>query len=117
MSDRIYSPDRWEIVQINNNGKIFYKILGDWSGSYLEGRSWRMSSPVVGVEEVDDNIVIFKNYSGSTYNCYKRMKSLGVMTSDIFANLEKQAEEAENTTVSLISIENLVKGLEENPLD
>ncbi|WP_198160106.1 hypothetical protein [Photobacterium sp. J15] len=34
---RVYTPDGWTIFHINNNGAHTYKVLGTWSGGYLNG--------------------------------------------------------------------------------
>lgn len=81
---REYNPDKWEILKINNNGKVVHKILGNWSGGYLDGDSYRVSSGITGLTEEGDYI-LFENHSGSTYKCHKNMKSLGLMTSGVTA--------------------------------
>lgn len=64
------TPDRWVILKLNNEGKAFYKVLAGWSGSYLEGQSWRINSGITKVES-KDNYYLFHGYSGSIYKCYK----------------------------------------------
>ena len=111
---RTYRPDRWEIIKFVNEGETYYKIIGDWSGSYLEGRSWRLSSGVSGVREEGDHY-LFDNYSGSVYECSKRMKSLGVMSSGIYKKIEEEiADLPKGVTCELISVEQLKQELEES---
>lgn len=44
-----YTPNKWEIVRLQDGDKEpVFKVLGGWSGGYLDGDSWRMSS---GLEE------------------------------------------------------------------
>ena len=40
------TPDSWVIVEVNHEGERFQKILSGWSGSYLYGDSWRISSQI-----------------------------------------------------------------------
>ena len=67
---RVYSPDGWSIFHINSNGDHTYKIFGSWSGGYLDGDSWRLSS---GTDDLsfgfDDEkkLIVAPQASGSTY--------------------------------------------------
>ena len=47
-----YTPDSWVIVKIQSEkyGTI-YKVLAGWSGSYLYGASWKLSSGIVTFED------------------------------------------------------------------
>jgi len=40
------TPDSWVIIEVNHEGEQFQKILSGWSGGYLDGDAWRMSSPI-----------------------------------------------------------------------
>ncbi len=40
------TPDAWVIVEVNHEGEQFQKIIAGWSGGYLNGNSWRLSSPI-----------------------------------------------------------------------
>ena len=63
-------PDRWVILQIVYNGETYYKVLGGWSGSYLNGQSWRLNSGIKKVENCDDHFLIHSD-TGSVYKCNK----------------------------------------------
>ena len=64
----IYWPDRFVILKIEAPEETLYKVMGFWSGSYLEGDSWRINS---GIEsyKIEDGRVRFFGYSGSCYDC------------------------------------------------
>lgn len=111
-SERIHNPDRWEIVKVVTSKYTYFSILGDWSGSYLEGRRWRLSSGISSVKEEGD-YYIFENVSGSKYKCAKPMKSLGVMSSGIFRQMQEEVQEEEGASAELVSVEQLQKELEE----
>lgn len=64
-----YKPDKWVIVKVITN-EVIYKVFGCWSGSYLEGNSWRMNSGIVSIKDTGDTYE-FVGYSGSTYICRK----------------------------------------------
>ena len=65
---RVYSPDRWVIVKLDHKENSTYKVLGGWSGGYLDGDSWRLNSGIESYEQQGKKIV-FKGYSGSEYHC------------------------------------------------
>jgi len=109
MSNRTYRPDKWELIKVVKDDQVIYKVLGEWSGSYLTGYSWRISSGVVGLMKTKGNY-IFQNHSGSIYKCGIQAKYLGLTTSSIFEKIKEQAEE-ENFTVELISVEQLKEEL------
>ena len=84
MSEQNIRPDCWVIVKIHHpeDGAV-YKIASGWSGSYLWGSSWRLSSGVTKITEEDEKFII-ENWSGSVYDCFKHacntnMESLGVI--------------------------------------
>lgn len=73
-----YNPDNWVIIEIaNGNDPIFYKVLGGWSGGYLNGDSWRMNSGITNVTE-DYQYYYFHSESGSIYKCYKQGNQLSM---------------------------------------
>jgi hypothetical protein len=71
MSNNTYRPDKWLLIKINGTDP-HYRVFGSWSGGYLDGDSWRMNSGITRVEE-DDEYFYFHGYSGSVYECHKKM--------------------------------------------
>jgi hypothetical protein len=65
-----YTPDRWVILKLTKNNETNFKVLAGWSGSYLEGQSWKINSGITKVE-VEDDSYLFHGYSGSVYKCGK----------------------------------------------
>ena len=50
-----YTPDNWVVIKMMPPEKdTMYKVLGGWSGGYLDGDSWRMNSGVTSVEDDGD---------------------------------------------------------------
>lgn len=64
------TPDRWVVLKLNNNGTILHKVLAGWSGSYLDGQSWKINSGIAKVES-DEDYYLFRGFSGSVYKCHK----------------------------------------------
>lgn len=93
-----YNPDKWVIIKLKEQDE--FKVLGSWSGSYLYGSSWRLSSGIVGIEE-DGDFYVVKNYSGSTYRCHKKMSGMNIAASSIFSSIEDKAE--------IIAIEKIIE--------
>ena len=109
MSD--YTPDNWVVLkftqqgQIGNTGygrkeKVFYKVLGGWSGGYLSGDSWRLNSGIVDVEETTDSFIFIGN-SGSRYICDKTQECIRMNTAGIW----KEMQEVSGDTLWYVDIE------------
>ena len=85
-----YTPDSWVIVRIKSEkyGTI-YKVLAGWSGSYLYGASWKLSSGIVTFEDKGEHYESLQD-SGSTYILYKSSERMsGIMVSP-FASFKEQ---------------------------
>lgn len=83
-------PDYWVLLEIPDeySGEPLLKILAGWSGGYLDGDSWRLSSGVVDIKELDDAYLI-TNCSGSIYQCLKCTQKLGMATSGVYDNIKR----------------------------
>ncbi len=90
---REYSPDRWVLLEMD--GKI-RKVLGGWSGGYLDSDNWRLSSGVESVEE-DGDYYLFKNYSGSVYKCHKNSEGFTALSSRIYAGFLEKIKDTDHT--------------------
>lgn len=93
---REYKPDKWAVIKLTKNDKNIYRILGSWSGGYLDGDSWRLSSGVNMITENDD-CFIFNNQSGSRYICNKKSYGMNIVTSNIFEQLKDSASKLNYT--------------------
>ena len=99
-----YTPDNWVVIKFTqqvksgNTGygrteKVFYKVLGGWSGGYLDGDSWRLNSGIVDVEETTDSFIFIGN-SGSRYICHKTQECLRMNTAGIWKQMQEASEES-----------------------
>lgn len=61
-----YTPDNWVLLQIEGLDWPNIKVLAGWSGGYLDGDSWRMSSGITDIERYQDYYLV-TNASGSVY--------------------------------------------------
>jgi hypothetical protein len=84
-----YYPDSWVVLKLQNEGETLYKVLGGWSGGYLDGDSWRMNSGIVRVEEKSKHWEFFGS-SGSVYKCYRKGYRLTMATSGIYNELKEK---------------------------
>jgi hypothetical protein len=86
-----YAPDKWVVLKVPTG----YKVLGGWSGGYLDGSTWRLNSGIVRVEEEldwkDEKSLMFYGHSGSVYRCYKRDYGFNSASIEIFISLMNQA--------------------------
>lgn len=111
-----YRPDNWAVVKITqqvkggNTGygrteKVYYKVLGGWSGGYLGSDSWRLNSGIVDVEETVDSFIFIGN-SGSRYICDKTQERLRMNTAGTWKALQEEAEGSDGVTVELMEPDN-----------
>ena len=93
MIDYSYSPDNWVILRIKEGKGTFpfYKVLGGWSGGYLDGDSWRMNSGITEVKK-DDNYYYFYGYSGSCYRCNKESYMLRMNNAGVYESLKAKEQ-------------------------
>ena len=94
-----YTPDRWVVVNFDNNGERFNKVLVEWKGSYLDGDYWRLNSGITAVTEDGDHW-LFHGASGSVYRCAKgRYGVTGLAASVLRDLLDKNSD-----TVTIVSL-------------
>ena len=93
----LYTPDSWVIVKIQSEkyGTI-YKVLAGWSGSYLYGASWKLSSGIVTFEDKGEHYESLQD-SGSTYILYKSSERMSGIMSSTFASFEEQLKSIDGT--------------------
>ena len=85
-----YTPDSWVIVKIQyEKYETIYKVLAGWSGSYLYGASWKLSSGIVTFEDKGEHYESLQD-SGSTYILYKSSERMSVIMVSTFASFEEQ---------------------------
>jgi len=100
-----YFPDNWVVIKITQQEKVYYKVLGGWTGGYLGSDSWRLNSGIVDVEETTDSF-IFIGHSGSRYICNKTQERLRMNTAGTWKTLQEEAEGLESVTVELMEPDN-----------
>ena len=85
-----YTPDSWVIVKIQSEKyETIYKVLAGWSGSYLYGASWKMSSGIVTFEDKGEHYESLQD-SGSTYVLYKSSERMSGIMVSTFASFKEQ---------------------------
>lgn len=101
-----YAPDSWKIVKLTNkeNGDVHHRIIAGWTGGYLQGSSWKISS---GIEKITDEVDFWNvpNTSGSVYFLYKGREYLSGYVASIYDNLAKTAEDV---TMDLVQIDEII---------
>ena len=97
-----YTPDKWVIIHIKDTD--IKKVLAGWSGGYLYGGSWRMSSGITNIIEEGDNnqgeYYLIENESGSVYKCYKGSQGMNMASAEIYEEIKDK--------VDLIDIKNIL---------
>ena len=103
-----YTPDSWVIVKIQSEkyGTI-YKVQAEWSGSYLYGTSWKLSSGIATFEDKGEYYESLQD-SGSTYMLYKSSERMSGITASTFASFEEQLK-GNDGTIEVIDSGDYVK--------
>jgi len=83
-----YNPDNWVVVKIKGDDP-HYRVLGGWSGGYLDGDSWRMNSGITRVVDADDHWLHFHGSSGSVYRCNKGSYTLRMNNAHVWVQLQE----------------------------
>ena len=92
-----YTPDSWVIVKIQyEKYETIYKVLAGWSGSYLYGASWKLSSGIVTFEDKGEHYESLQD-SGSTYVLYKSSERMSAIMASTFASFEGQVKGDDGT--------------------
>jgi len=85
------TPDSWVIIEVNHEGEQFQKILSGWSGGYLDGDAWRMSSRIKEIQmDIEDDYITVETDSGSVYNLRKEYQGLRMSNAGIYNQLKER---------------------------
>jgi hypothetical protein len=85
-----YKPDSWVVLKMKGRDQTLYKVLGGWSGGYLNGDSWRLNSGVTKVEyDVTNDQWRFHGSSGSVYVVNPESYGLRMSTAHIYETMIK----------------------------
>lgn len=104
----LYTPDRWQIIKIHAPGHdLYYRILPGWSGSYLEGARWKLSSGIESFIDFGDHYLSDQS-SGSVYKLYKTRERMSGIMSSIFATYHILATD-QGWSFEVISLEDFLK--------
>jgi hypothetical protein len=87
----ITEPEKWVVLEFTGNTPHHYKVFASWSGSYLQGNSWKLNSGIKSLEETK-NTWIFQGYSGSEYHCPKPQYGITNYGAVILESLIKKAK-------------------------
>lgn len=105
-----YTPDSWVIVKIESeqHGTI-YKVLAGWSGSYLYGDSWKLSSGIVTFADTGRYYESLQD-SGSVYMLYKNNERMSSITAQTLSSFELQLQ-GMNATIEVVKVQEVQKYL------
>ena len=108
MSD--YTPDVWVVLEFNapQLEKPLRKVFAGWYGGFAGSNSWKLNSGITEVRKTEDWYE-FDGYSGSTYRCHANNYHMSSLMQGVLANWLKQADERGDTTIRILSIDEIVK--------
>lgn len=85
----VYTPDSWVVIRMTHKEQIIYKVLGGWSGGYINGSSWRLNSGTVRAEyDIGRDVWNFYGSSGSVYSVNPDTYGLRMSTSEIWETMK-----------------------------
>jgi hypothetical protein len=83
------------ILEVNHEGEQFQKVLSGWSGGYLDGDSWRLSSPIRELNiDIEKDYITVDTDSGSRYTLYKSNQGLRMSNAGIWNELKERFGDA-----------------------
>ncbi len=105
-----YTPDSWVIVKIQSEqyGTI-YKVLAGWSGSYLYGDSWKLSSGIVTFVDTGSYYESLQD-SGSAYMLYKNNERMSSIMAQTLSSLELQLQ-GMDATIEIVKVKEVIESL------
>jgi hypothetical protein len=106
-----YTPDRWIIIKFRTPDWNGLKVLAGWSGSYLEGRSWKLNSGITKVEE-DNLFYYFYGYSGSVYRCDKFSYGFNSIMLEMITVFEEECAYLQDVDIEAVLSDNLRETIE-----
>jgi hypothetical protein len=106
-----YTPDVWVVLEFDRPDleKPLRKVFGGWYGGYTGSNSWKLNSGITNVRIDDQGHYEFDGYSGSTYYCHFNNYHMSSLMQSVLANWLKQADERGDTTIRILSIDEIVK--------
>lgn len=101
---RDYTPDLWTVVAMtDSDGERVDKIFGSWYGGYAGSDSWKLSSGITKIVELENEYEVH-NVSGSIYHCYKNNRGVSSYGGSVLNRFIEQAN-ASNGEIKIIEIE------------
>ena len=88
-----YTPDRWVLLKIKNDGQETVKVFAGWYGGYLGSDAWQLNSGVASVEKAQDGATIFHGVSGSEYICHTNNYGMTALQHNILSNWQNKLQE------------------------
>ena len=93
------TPDSWVILEIQDpihpGMPPIRKILSGWSGGYLDGDEWRMSSRIKEMNiNIEKDYIVVETDSGSVYNLHKDHQGLRMSNVGIYNELKEKFGDA-----------------------
>lgn len=101
----IYTPDSWQLVHVipKDTSADYYRILAGWSGSFMYGNSWKLSS---GCEQMIDEGANWRvpQSSGSVYILRKNSEQPSMATAGILESVMKSNPDIK---LEIVKMENI----------
>lgn len=106
----LYQPDSWQLIHVipKDTSAAYYRILAGWSGSFMYGSSWKLSS---GCEQVIDEGDSWRvpQSSGSVYILRKNSEGDKLST---FGVLEDLMRDNPDVKLEIVKMKNILGELQ-----
>lgn len=89
---REYRPDRWMIVELSDGNEAYQKVFSGDYGGYLGSDTWKLSSAIEHIQEIDKDTYIADCQSGSRYILHKGSYGASNYMSSIYYGWEQQSK-------------------------
>ena len=105
-----YTPDVWVVLEFNAPELAIptRKVFAGWYGGFAGSNSWKLNSGITETR-IQDGWYEFDGYSGSTYRCHFNNYHLSSLMQDVLSKWLKQADLRGDTTIKILSIDEIVK--------
>lgn len=105
-----YTPDVWVVLEIDSPQlempMPIHKVFAGWYGGFAGSNSWKLNSGITAVRR-DGDWFEFDGYSGSTYRCHANNYHMSGLMHGVYANWLKQADERGDTTIKILSLDEI----------
>lgn len=109
MSEKVYVPDKWVVLEFDQKGKKWHRLLAAWDD--VSKDYWRVSSTIKDVK-ISEGKYTITSENGTKYICSLDNVGLTTVSENVYENWVSAAEEETKGNLQIHIVDALtVKGL------